>query len=66
MFCEVFCYYTTKDWLKIEDMLKNFDEKITIITTNEELKFFIINEKLDYKFWLFKGKCGTHLSVSSV
>ena len=41
MFCEVFCYYTQKDWFKIEDMLKIFDKKITIITTNEELKFFL-------------------------
>ena len=44
MFCEVFCYYTQKDWSKIESMLKNFDEKITIITTNEELKFFLIKK----------------------
>lgn len=44
MFCEVFCYYTQKDWSKIEDILKNFDEKITIITTNAELKNFLIKK----------------------
>jgi hypothetical protein len=44
MFCKVLCYYTQKDWLKIENILNSLDEKFTIITTNEELNFFLIKK----------------------